>query len=163
MKREWLHLLEQSTSKIRNCIRQLSDAQIWWRPLPELNSIGNLMLHLAGNLQQWAVNGVQDVPDHRDRQAEFDANHAGSGEQLFERLCRIVEAASDVIRDLSGPQLVASRDIQGFTLTVLGALQHTIPHFVGHTHQIVLLTRMQLGKDYGYHWTPELPRGKVPL
>ena len=55
---ESIHLLEQSVHKIEHFLNQLDSNQIWWRPEPELNSIGNLILHLCGNLNQWAVNGI---------------------------------------------------------------------------------------------------------
>ncbi len=33
----------------------LTQEDIWWRPNSASNSIGNLVLHLAGNIRQWVV------------------------------------------------------------------------------------------------------------
>ncbi len=58
--------------KIERCLERLTDEQIWWRPNPESNSIGNLILHLCGNARQWIVSGLGGATDERHRQAEFD-------------------------------------------------------------------------------------------
>src|SRR5438552_3239842 len=49
--------LEKALDRIKHCLAQLSDEQVWWRPQPSLNSIGNLILHLCGNVRQWVVSG----------------------------------------------------------------------------------------------------------
>ena len=43
-------VLDQCMTKIARCLDQLSDEQAWWRPQEEMNSIGNLLLHLSGNI-----------------------------------------------------------------------------------------------------------------
>ncbi|MEZ6061850.1 MAG: DinB family protein [Planctomycetaceae bacterium] len=163
LKAEWIHLLNQSLARIRHCVAQLDESQLWWRPAEDLNSVGNLLLHVTGNLQQWAVDGILRRSSQRQRQQEFLADGTHSGEQLLHELRRVVAAAVSVISETGVAELSADRSIQGFQTTVLGALMHTVSHLVGHTHQIVLLTRMQLGTGYRYHWTPEMPRTGVPL
>ena len=37
---------------VKHCLSQLDDGQVWQRPRPAMNSIGNLLLHLCGNLRQ---------------------------------------------------------------------------------------------------------------
>src|SRR5437879_13919056 len=41
--------LTSALAKIKHCLGQLTDEQVWWRSRPSLNSIGNLILHLCGN------------------------------------------------------------------------------------------------------------------
>src|SRR5437763_5438710 len=65
------HELNNACDRIKHCLRQLNDEQIWRRPHPSLNSIGNLTLHLCGNLRQWIVAGIGGAADIRDRPAEF--------------------------------------------------------------------------------------------
>ncbi len=48
--REAAHELTDALGKIKHCIDQLDNARIWSRPHASLNSIGNLLLHLEGNL-----------------------------------------------------------------------------------------------------------------
>src|ERR1044072_402049 len=57
--------------KIRAAVERLSEEDTWWRPKEASNSVGNLMLHLAGNIRQWIVSGVGGAPGSRDRNAEF--------------------------------------------------------------------------------------------
>ena len=45
---------------------------MWWRPNEASNSIGNLLLHLWGNVTQWIIGGVGGRPYERHRQQEFD-------------------------------------------------------------------------------------------
>ena len=44
-------LTDSYLPRIERCVRGLSDEQLWWRANAESNSIGNLILHLAGNVR----------------------------------------------------------------------------------------------------------------
>lgn len=160
---ESIHLLEQSVRKIEHCLKQLDSDQIWWRPAPELNSIGNLILHICGNLNQWAVNGIPDLQDERQRDLEFRADISLSVDELTGLMNQTVAQAAAIIHSLSPEKLLETRQIQGFTVTVLGAISHTVPHFVGHTHQIIYLTRLQLGNAYQFDWSPGSQQKRVPI
>ncbi|WP_339728625.1 DUF1572 family protein [uncultured Gimesia sp.] len=160
---ESVHLLKQSRHKIRHCLNQLDLDQIWWRPVPGLNSIGNLILHLCGNLNQWAVCGINRAKDERQREQEFSSEKRISQEDLETMLNRTIEQACQVMQSLSANTLLENRVIQGFSVSVLGALSHTVPHFVGHTHQIIYLTRMQKGDQYQFDWSPDSEHQRVPI
>jgi uncharacterized damage-inducible protein DinB len=160
---EFEHLLNEAMRKIRHCVGQLNDGQLWQKPDTDLNSVANLLLHLAGNLQQWCVAGILEQADDRDRAAEFAATDGLTGDELLRRLEAVVEGAVSVIRNLDEVSLGDARQIQGFDVTVMQALFHTVPHFVGHTHQILLLTRLALGSEYHFEWSPEQFRAGVPI
>src|SRR3989442_9447537 len=64
-------LIEQYWSRLRACVESLTDEQVWWRPNDASNSIGNLLLHLNGNVQQWLVASFERADDTRDCPAEF--------------------------------------------------------------------------------------------
>lgn len=160
---ESLNLLDQSMAKIEHCVGQLDEAQIWHRCAPPLNSIGNLLLHLAGNLRQWAVAGVGDQQDKRVREAEFTARRGPEKSALLEELNTVVQDAKAVIKTLSADEWLQERTIQGFSVSSLGAISHTTSHFVGHTHQIIFMTRLILEEDYRFHWTPDSDRKNVPI
>ena len=55
--------------RIVNCLAMLTDKQIWWRPNDASNSIGNIVLHLCGNVRQWIIAGLGGEPDRRGRRA----------------------------------------------------------------------------------------------
>ena len=160
---EFEHLLNEAMRKIRHCVGQLSDEQLWKKPDDGLNSVANLMLHLAGNLNQWSVVGILERSDDRDRAAEFAATGGLSGNELLGRLEAVVGESISVIRNLDEDSLKQARQIQGFNVTVLQTLFHTVPHFVGHTHQILMLTRLSLGSAYQFEWSPEQTRSGVPI
>ena len=63
--------LSGAAYKIKHCAGQLSDDQLWWRPSSSMNSIGNLILHLCGNVRQWITCGIGGLRDTRDRPREF--------------------------------------------------------------------------------------------
>ncbi len=156
-------LLHQSLIKIHSCLGQLTTQQIWWRPDASQNSIGNLILHIAGNLQQWGVVPLTGGLDQRDRDLEFAARAEWSSDQLLATLTETTNEAERTWSGLSPETLIAIIEVQGFEVSCLQAILHTSSHFVGHTHQIILLTRLQLGPAYQFAWTPESGRGELPI
>ncbi|MFK7817799.1 MAG: DUF1572 family protein [Planctomycetaceae bacterium] len=160
---EQIHLLQAAMVKLTNCVQQLSDDQIWWRPVNDLNSVGNLILHVCGNLRQWVISGVGGEPDRRQREAEFSATGGQTSEALCQQLTDTLAAVASVLRVTTIEQLLSKRTIQGFEVTGHGAIVHSVSHFVGHTHQIIQLTRLQLGSDYAFAWSPESPTTDLPI
>jgi hypothetical protein len=65
--------LAQNLNRIETCVPKLSAAALWARASENENSVGNLLLHLEGNVRQWILSGVGGAADHRDRPAEFAA------------------------------------------------------------------------------------------
>jgi hypothetical protein len=149
--------LREALNKIKHCIDQLDDAQIWSRPQPSLNSIGNLMLHLGGNLTQWIVCGIGGAEDRRNRPAEFAEQSAIAKNELVQRLEVAVAKAGAAMTRENADGLTKIRRIQGFEVTGLGAIFHSIPHFRGHTQEIIHMTRMILGDKYQMQWQPSTP------
>ena len=157
------NLLDQSLLKIQHCLSQIEETQVWWRPEPELNSIGNLLLHISGNLRQWAVSPLSNVSDDRDRESEFLNNVSQTKQELLELVQQTVRDASRLIQAIPASGYLERVTIQGFDVTVLKAILHTCSHFQGHTHQIIQLTRMIKKSDYQFHWSPELGKKNLPM
>ena len=155
--------LASALARIKHCLDQLPDEQVWWRPQPALNSIGNLVLHLVGNLRQWIVAGLGGATDARDRPAEFAERGPIPKDQLLRSLEAAVSEATGVLTRLSARQLLETRRIQGFDVTGLTAIFDSVPHFRGHTQEIVHMTRVQRGEAYRFAWQPATPeQGAVP-
>src|SRR5262245_5700415 len=112
-------LTDDYLPKIERCLAQLGDDDLWWRPNEASNSIGNLLLHLRGNVTQWIVGGVGRQEYSRNRQQEFDERGPTSSVRLFEALRGAVKNAEAVIRQQSAPSLTERRHIQGYDVTVL--------------------------------------------
>ena len=165
---ESCHQLDQAMLKIENCLRQLNEDQVWFRPggpqNPPMNSIGNLLLHLAGNLRQWGVVPFRAGEDRRQRELEFSADRTQTAAELLAGLRRVVADAQAEFAGLDDAELLGRRLIQGFEVTGVQAVMHTCSHFVGHAHQIIQLTRLQLGDAYQFQWTPDRrPDNNVPI
>lgn len=137
--------------RIERCLEKLSDEEVWWRPHADSNSIGNLLLHLAGNARQWIVSGVGGLPCERARQEEFDERRMLPRAELLARLRETLAAVDTVLAVLPTAQLNESRHIQGRDVTVLEAVYHVVEHFSMHTGQIILLTKMLSRSDLRFY------------
>ena len=160
--REAANELTSALAKIKHCLGQLTDEQVWWRSRPSLNSVGNLILHLCGNLRQWIVAGLGAAADGRDRPAEFAERGPIPKDDLLRRLEDVVDEARALLARQTARQLLEARRIQGFDVTGLAAIFDSVPHFRGHTQEIVGLTRLQLGDAYKFAWAPTTPEQGAP-
>jgi hypothetical protein len=156
------HELDSALERIRHCLAQLTDEQVWRRSRPGLNSIGNPILHLGGNLRQWVVAGVGGAPDIRNRPAEFAERGPVPKAELVRSLEAVVEEAKRVLTGVDAQQLAERRRIQGFDVTGVAAVFDSVPHFRGHTQEIVYMTRLRLGEAYKFAWMPTTPEQGAP-
>ncbi|HET6325639.1 MAG TPA: DUF1572 family protein [Planctomycetaceae bacterium] len=147
--------LAKGLHKIEHCASQLTDEQFWWRPREDMNSIANLLLHLAGNLRQWAVSGVNDSADTRNRPREFSDRSGRSKAELLKILRDVIGEVEAALATLTAEQLVAARRIQGYDVNVASAVLNTVCHFQGHVQEIIHITREQLGAKYRFDFVPQ--------
>lgn len=151
-------LTDDHLPRIERCVAMLTDAELWWRPADGNNSVGNLLLHLAGNLRQWVVSGVGGEPDRRHRQAEFDERGPLPPGEALNTLRASVRAAASVLAAADPDSLLTGRRVQGHDVTGLYAIYHAVEHFSMHTGQIILLTKMRKGDLGFYDLTGGVPR-----
>jgi uncharacterized damage-inducible protein DinB len=142
--------LEQYCGRIETCVGKLTPEQIWTRGRENENAIGNLMLHLAGNVRQWILHGVGGQPDHRQRDTEFAARELDVDE-LKRRLRTTVDEAAALLRALPPARLAEPVTIQNYNVTVLTAILHVVEHFSGHTAQIIFITKLLTGEELGFY------------
>jgi len=154
--------LEQALKRIEHCLKQLNDDQVWWRPDESQNSIGNLILHLCGNLRQWIVSGLGGAKDERNRPQEFSERGPVSKRELLASLKAVVRDSADALSKMTPEEWLRVRRIQGVDSTGLAAAFRAIPHFRGHTQEIIFRTRCLLGQKYEFFWTPKMPEQGAP-
>jgi uncharacterized damage-inducible protein DinB len=142
-------------------MRELTSEQIWWRANPASNSVGNLALHLEGNVRQWIVSGLGGAPDRRERDLEFSQLSPIPRCILLARLRKAVRDADRVMGRLNGAALARTYSIQGFRVTGLRAVFHVAEHFSHHAGQIILLTKMLGGRDLKFTHLPGERKRKV--
>jgi uncharacterized damage-inducible protein DinB len=148
--------LQQFSSHIEKCLVQLTDEQVWARGGENENSVGNLVLHLCGNMRQWIVAGVGREADTRRRDDEFSERGGLTSRDLTERLVTLVTQATAVIDGVSGQRLSDRLVIQGYEVSVLDAIYHVVEHFAMHTGQIVFMTKMLTGTKLGLNHDMQL-------
>lgn len=141
LERSRSYLVREYPTKIQRCLDVLPAAALWRRDDPSENSVGNLLLHLSGNVRQWIVSGVGGAPDARARATEFAARDGDDAVRLMARLGATLEAADAVLASLDAARLGERRHIQGRDVNVLDAVYHVVEHFSMHTGQIILLTK----------------------
>ena len=134
-------LVEDYLPKIERCLSLLSDEQIWWRANSQSNSIGNLLLHLSGNVRQWIVAGLGGAEDARDRDAEFEQRDILSRDDLLGRLRQTLAEADAALAALNPDRLLERFKIQGLEVTALYAMLHVVEHFSMHTGQIIMMSK----------------------
>src|SRR5258708_2501506 len=89
---------EQLLPRVKECVGRLNRQQIWMRHGDHENAVGNLLLHLAGNMRQWIISGIGGQPDTRTRDAEFAARGEVDGAELMTRLEGTVTEAIAVLK-----------------------------------------------------------------
>lgn len=150
--------LTQFTDRIEACLNKLTEDQIWARGCENENAVGNLVLHLAGNVRQWIVSHIGGVPFERDRDAEFAARGGTTKAELSGRLRRTVGEATQIISRLTTTQLMRTYEIQKYEVSGLEAVYHVVEHFAEHTGQIIFATKMLTSEDLGFYRHLSNPR-----
>lgn len=144
-------LLDEYWPRLRGCVESLSTDQVWWRPNEATNSVGNLLLHLEGNVRQWLVGPFTGAADNRNRPAEFRHRDPIEPAALLSRLETTLGEAARVLDALTEHDLLRSYEIQGYTVSGLDAVYQVVEHFGLHYGQVVYVTKMLRGEDLGFY------------
>lgn len=139
--------LERATKDIKTCLGKLSENQIWERHSEHENAVGNLVLHICGNMRQWIIHGVGGAKDVRVRTVEFSAQGGWTSQRLAQLLDQTVTEAQAVIEGLPAERLADRITPQEREVSVLGAIYQVVGHVLHHGGQIIVLTKQMTGKD----------------
>ena len=138
--RYWL--VKEYPIKLRHCVNAIPTKAVWARPNESSNSIGNLLVHLKGNVTEWILGGVGNREIERYRAGEFAQKEGADAKTLLDDLEQILREADNVLAGLTAKDLERSLVIQGRETTVLSAVYHVVEHFAMHTGQIILMTKL---------------------
>ncbi len=144
-------ILEESIPRIRICLDTLDDSRIWYRPIPEMASIGNLVLHLCGNARQWILAGMLGQLDVRDRDAEFAEPGPLPKDHLYRILDQLETDLVHALPMITSDHLLQTYHIQVFDESGVSVLVHVIEHMSYHTGQIARDTKRMLKVDLGFY------------
>jgi uncharacterized damage-inducible protein DinB len=143
--------MKLSQQQVARCVERLSEEQMWQRGGDYENSIANLLLHLAGNIRQWILHGVDNQPDVRERDAEFTLQRSMNSVEARRRFDTTVDEAATVIATVDPARLLNVIDPQPTGTqrhaTILEAIFRVVGHLEMHTGQIILLTKQLVAND----------------
>jgi uncharacterized damage-inducible protein DinB len=154
--------MDEYLVKIDKCLDELKEKELWLRPNESSNSIGNLILHLCGNITQYIISGLGNEKDLRERNLEFSASGGIMKSELYNKLHNIVKEAKEVINNLDPEALRKIRSVQGFKLSGIGIVIHVVEHFSYHTGQIAFWTKIIRNTDLGFYSDLDLNQKNLP-
>ena len=148
--------MNESTERIKICLDKLSEDQVWHKPNENTNTIGNLILHLCGNITQYAIASLSSKKDERKRSLEFSTTGGYNKNELWQKMESTALLATDTIKNISESELLRVRNVQGFELSGVGIIVHVVEHYSYHTGQIALLTKLLINKDLRFYGDMDL-------
>ncbi len=143
--------LHEYTKRINICLQLLTEEQVWHKPNAQSNSIANLILHLCGNMTQYVLSSLDNIPDVRERDKEFSTESGISKTELFEKLSSTVTDVIKVIEKQTDELLLQIRSVQGFSKSGVGIIIHVTEHYSYHCGQIALITKLITNKDLEFY------------
>lgn len=146
-----LYRMDESSRMIQKSLEDISEEEFWQKPNEYLNSIGNLILHLDGNITQYVISSLGETEDSRDRDAEFRAEPTATKKEVLQQFESTIDTAKRVIFDTNITQLLKVRSVQGFTFSGIGVIMHAVEHYSYHTGQIAFWVKQLKNKDLGFY------------
>lgn len=144
-------IIQEGLSRIERCLTELTEEQVWHKQNSNTNSMGNIILHLCGNVNQYINSGIGNFRDERNRPLEFLLSSRIGKDALIEKITAVVTNAQSIVDDLQAQSLTENRTVQGFDETVLSIIIHVIEHFSYHVGQITFYTKYIKNIDTGYY------------
>jgi hypothetical protein len=147
-------LREHYLPKIKEAVALCSEFEIWEADGTTSNSIGNLLLHLAGNIRQHVISGMSGAEDVRVRHEEFHTRGHVHKDKLMADLEATVNEACGVLEGMDPKALHEERVIQNNKVLVFDDLFHITEHFAYHAGQIIYIVKYR--KEHHFAWYTHL-------
>ncbi|MFT4762590.1 MAG: putative damage-inducible protein DinB [Paraglaciecola sp.] len=144
-------LFEEGIPRIKKCLAQLSEIDIWYHPNDNSNSVGNLVLHLCGNLRQWIITGLGHQQDTRMRDTEFKEKGPVSASILIDMLDKLILDVDAVLNNMTAEDFTKKHKVQVYQETGVSILMHVVEHFSYHVGQITYFTKWKKDIDTQYY------------
>jgi uncharacterized damage-inducible protein DinB len=144
-------LLEESVPRLKKCLGELSEAEIWYRPNEQTVSMGNLVIHLCGNVRQWLLTGLGKEPDHRKRDEEFSEKGPIPTDTLIADLEAVMGKVETLLDNLAPEVMIEKHRVQGYDESGIGILLHVVEHFSYHVGQVTYFVKSTKNMDMKYY------------
>ncbi|WP_035336782.1 DinB family protein [Dokdonia sp. PRO95] len=143
--------LEENVRMISIALSKVVEEELWTKQNQSLNTLGNQLLHICGNMTQYIVSGLGGNPDERNREEEFSTEDGFTKDELLQRLLLTVQTSTTIIDDATPENLLKKRNVQGFELSGTGIVLHAVEHFSYHTGQIAMQVKLVIDQPLGFY------------
>ncbi|ANH60898.1 DinB family protein [Dokdonia donghaensis] len=143
--------LEENVRMISIALSKVVEEELWTKQNQSLNTLGNQLLHICGNMTQYIVSGLGGNPDERNREEEFSTEDGFTKDELLQRLLLTVQTSTTIIDDATPENLLKKRKVQGFDLSGIGVVLHAVEHFSYHTGQIAMQVKLVIDQPLGFY------------
>lgn len=135
-------VLETDLDRLERFMGEFREEDIWVRPAPGTNSLGNLILHVCGSLNDWLGQAILGKTIVRDRDAELSQT---SGP--LEELMGAFQEARSLLRELRQKEMPMDASVlfRGKQREVGYLIYQQLEHVAYHTGQAAML-RQLVGK-----------------
>jgi uncharacterized damage-inducible protein DinB len=144
-------IIEESISKILKCVDLLTEEELNYRPNENCNSIGNLIVHLNGNVRQWILSAAGGKQDIRNRNSEFDQSRRYNKPVLKDILKKLADDLEETLPYLIQKNYLKIKKVQCYEENTISILIHAIEHFSYHTGQIAYITKFLKNSDLEFY------------
>lgn len=129
---------------------QLNEEQFFWKFAADENSIATIVKHLSGNmLSRWTDFMTADgEKTWRNRDDEFEDASLKNQEAVLEAWNKGWTCLFEAINPLTDQDLEHIIYIRNQGHTVVEAINRQLGHYAYHVGQLVLLAKLQKGKDW---------------
>ena len=146
-----VYRINENTKRIIKCLDEIDETEVWQRSNENSNSFGNIILHLCGNITQYAISALGETEDIRMRDKEFSAKDGSTKNELAAKLESTVDEAIRIIESLDEARLLKTYSVQGFDLSGIGIIIHVAEHYSYHTGQIAFWIKQLKNKDLEFY------------
>ncbi|HEU4388142.1 MAG TPA: DinB family protein [Blastocatellia bacterium] len=129
-------------NQIRECLAELTDEQLWWRPNDESNSVGNLILHVSGSTRHYLCRAIGRFDYKRDRPAEFSERGPVPREQLLAIFNKTITQAEASFDSFDPAKLLSGTEEPDYYATLVEQMGGVAFHLAIHTGQIIYATKL---------------------
>ncbi len=146
-----IYRMNENTKRVMTCLEEIDEEDVWKSANENSNSIGNLILHLCGNIRQYIISALGAREDTRVRDEEFSARSGPTKTELMNQLQGTVLQATVTLKEIDDHRLIKIYSVQGFQLSGVGIIIHVTEHCSYHTGQIAFWTKLLKNKDLRFY------------
>ncbi len=140
---EYVRYFRHLASRVERAVRCLPREKLWVKPFAFGNSVGHLLLHLAGNLNHYVGAKVAGTGYVRDRPREFSDPERYPAEEVLARFNEAVEMVVQTVQSLGEDGLKAPIAGEPPVETKFGLLLVCAAHLNNHIGQMSYLVQAQ--------------------